>query len=350
MQKRVIKDIQVRKKVTSEVKPTMKSFDAAPKIPKQSFIEKLAPERKPANPIESKIIVHDEIPPQIKPELSHGAQNLKSRIPESVTNTEFSTFEDQIYSYKPKKSINRKSRILSVVLIVALFVLVSLIYIITGTKLTITPKILDTSVNESITATSWTVPFKSTIMVIAESAEIEGTDEETKTILDEKIKNRMKYDMPPGYILTPGCKTSTYYETIEKEDKTKVIEAKVTSLLIEESGLKQYLIDSNKLANMEIKNMFGLDCELKTDITKYKIGDKTNNLAFILSGKIKTEYIIDKEEVASSVLGKSKNNARDYLNKQEGILNYVIKSKPFGFMPVIPKNPNHLEVVVESVL
>ncbi len=341
MQKRVIKDIQVKKKTAPAISKPASKFD----VPNKTLIKETS-EIKLREPIKkAPIVIKDE------GSTREAVQTQPKKIIEpAVTSTDFSPFEDQIYSYKPKKSISRKSRIAIILSILGVVFLMTIIYVITGTNIEITPKIVETNVNESINISSWTAPIKSTVMILEENSLVNDNEDDTKTALDQKIKDRIKFDMPLGYMMVPGCKTGTYYETITTESKQKELKAKVTALIIEEASLKNYLVKNLKLDGREIKEIFNLNCELKTDISKYSAGKVANNLSILISGKIKSEYIIDEAEIRSNILGKSKSTANNFLSNREGILSYSMKSRPINLIHLIPKNPNHLHVSVLSNL
>lgn len=331
MPKPVIRDIQVKKKVAQ----TIQAPASRPII-----------EREPVKQPERRPVFSSTPAKKVEPEpvrtTKESLELIRAVSPEPV-----------LERYSSPKKRQRSSRAKKFLLIALLIftVISTILYLITVTKITITPKIDDRKVSESITINSWMLPFKSSVMSINEESVIEIDEENTKKILNEKIQNRFKYDTPQKYIIIDNCKTSIYYENQKMADgKPGQIKATISALIIEKDGLVSYLKNSMKLKDEEIKNIDRLSCDLKSDITGYTNGEKAEALSFLINGTIKTEKIINPSDVINSITGKSKNSAVLTLNNNEYILNYTLKLKPFNFFPIIPKNPEHVKIKIESVL
>ena len=281
------------------------------------------------------------------------AETIRPRKEEKIEEVlPFIPIEEEVL-IRPKKNKPSNSRFKKILFIIILIIAVVgfLIYLITGVNLKITPNILTKNVNEQITLNSWTVPFKSTVMSVSESYAVEVSEEETKKILADKIKNRYKYDTPKNYITIENCETDFYYENTSTENgKATAIKSSKSSLIIEKSGLIDYLNKSMKLNGEQIKDITKLSCELKTDITNYKIGEGAGSLSFLLTGEIKTEKVIIVDDIKNQISGRLKNKAIYDLDQNESILNYQIKLRPFNFFPIIPKNLKHIDVVIESAI
>lgn len=309
MPKPIIRDIQIRKKVPEQSAPVIKPIQQPKFEPRPEPIIRQAPVQQPIIPIENDFI------------------------------------------YKERKPRNNRLRNLILIFLLILLLLCGLLYIITGTKITITPRVLDRNVSESITLNSWTTPISSTVMSISETSVLDTDEENTKKILEEKIKNRYKYDTPRGYMIVLNCKTDTYFENQNlAEGKIGQIKATSSALIIEKNSLLEYLRTSMKLEKEEIKNIDNLSCELKSDVTKYTPGQKAENLSFLINGDIKTEKILDTEEIKNQIVGKSKKKALFTLNSNESIMNYRLRLLPFNFFPIIPKNIDHIKITIESLL
>jgi hypothetical protein len=315
MQRSVVKDIQIKKKVTAKPQVETVNFNNY-----QSFKKEDAP-------------------------------IYKKEVTETIQTQKHNPEDKIIYSLNTKKS--KKGKIIFIILTLLICVFLGILYFFTKVKITITPKITTKDINESITISSWANPLVSTVMLFNEdvSGNVDSLDQAHKEI-EEKIKNRFQYDTPVGYIILPGCKTNIYYENgpnIENSSNIKVI-GKVAALLIKEDTVYSYLKDSLKLKDVTIKDIFGIRCELKSDITNYTIGQKSENLSFIISGSIKYEAMVNQEEVIGSIKGLWKNEAIRYLNTKEEIMNFILKSKPINSFPLIPKDSKKIEIEIDSIL
>lgn len=331
MPKPIIKDIQVKKRVTQTIQTP-----ATRPITEREPVKQ--PEKRPvfsSSPIKK---IESE-PARITKE---SLELIRSVSPEPVL--------ERYRTPKRRQQSSRAKKFLLVMLLI-ITVILTILYLITRTKITITPKIEDKKVSESITINSWRLPFKSSVMSIEEESPIIIDEENTKKILDEKIINRFKYDTPSGYLILSNCKTNTYYENEKVIDgKPGQIKANISALIIEKSGLLDYLKKSMKLTNEEIKNIDKLSCDLKSDITGYGAGQKAEALSFLINGEIKTEKVISSPDIINSIIGRSKKTAINTLNTNEDILNYSFKLRPFNFFPIIPKNTAHVKIKIESIL
>ncbi len=331
MAKPIIRDIQVKKKVVAKVEPpTIKpvvNSNPAPS-PKRRPVFSAAPTRRP-EPEPAKIT-------------KESLELIRAVSPEPVL---------ERYSTPKRRQTNSRAKNFLLVSLLILTVILTILYLITRTKIVITPKIQDRAVSESITINSWIKPFKSSVMSIDEESPIAIDEENTKKVLSEKIKNRFKYDTPAGYLIIENCKTDTYYESQKLTDgKPDQIKASVSALIVEKSGLLNYLKSSMKLTNEEIKNIDKLSCDLKSDITGYSNGEKAEALSFLINGEIKTEKVINPEDITKSIMGKTKKSAIASMNSNDSILSYTLKLRPFNFFPIIPKNPAHVKIKIESIL
>lgn len=304
--------------------------------------------------IKKKISAKPKVEPALIKNTQH-TQTTKNILKEKdvLLETQYKDKEPIESFSKINKPRSKKAKIFIIIILIFFIGIFALLHLTTKTKITIVPKIINKDINESITLISWTDPLETTVMSFTEEANTDANNlENAQNELKEKIKNRFQYDTPQGYILIPGCETNIYYENgpnIENTNDFKMI-GKISALLIKKDSVYDYINSSLNLESSIIKDISNVDCELKSDITIYEIGQKNSNISFILSGPIKYEKIIDQDKVKNEIKNKWKKEAIIYLNSNEDILSFSLKLRPINFFPLISKDSKKIQISIDSIL
>lgn len=246
------------------------------------------------------------------------------------------------------KSIQRRSKLRKYI-IIWLFILAALytgIYFLSSITTTIVPKEEIRTINQSVTLDSWTSPLKTTVMSVSEKMNISNKEEieDAKVQLEKKIKSRLRYDMPEGYLLMESCSsTITYTEPTETDT---FIEAKVSTLIFEKKSLEKYLLKITAGDEFYITDISKLSCSLRVGIESPDIISRS--VSFILNGDITLLPIIDTDAIALASKGKTYANYNQLLRDNSRIGSYTIHTAPAPIFPILPKNSKRIHVILNQ--
>lgn len=285
--------------------------------------------------------------------------NLKMTEPLQIVKPKIINREPENPIIKPikfkKDNSKFKRKLFFTILII--IIIYYLLYILSSVNTIIVPKEDIRTITQSVTLDSWTKPIKSTIMSIDEKTTVLKIEdiENAKTKLNEKIKNRLIYDMPDNYILMDGCKSGISYKEPEFEIDPKsklpivnnnVLEAKMNVLIFEKNSLLNYLKKITVTDDMSVKDISGLSCDLRSDIASDLI--MSRQISFILNGEITFLPIIDTNELVNSSSFKTIKSYKLMLDTNPKIASYTIKTNPFPIFPILPKNKKHIHFILSQ--
>lgn len=188
-------------------------------------------------------------------------------------------------------------------------------------------------------------------MSIDERVEVYNTEglSEAKIKLDEKIRSRLTYDMPKGYKMVGNCKSGIHYVDpvfTDKANEPKYLSASTHVLIFENKSLENYLAKLAEIDNTHVKDITKISCELKSDISGDNI--KSQNVAFAINGDVVLLPDIDTSLLVNQYIFKTQNFVKKSLSANNQIESYILKTKPFAVFPILPKNPNRINFVVNE--
>jgi hypothetical protein len=239
----------------------------------------------------------------------------------------------------------------TIIFLVILIVSWVVLYFFSVIDITIIPKKDVQKLNKEVTMFSWTKPLKLTVMSIDEKVPVANKDNlaGSKIKLDEKVRNRLIYDMPTGYKMVGNCKSGIIYtepvfDTNQKDPQ--YLQASTSVLIFESSSLEKFVLNNLYTENKHLKNMDSLSCELLSDI---KIKDiKSNQVSFVLKGDMVLMPDINTDDLKTKISFKTQKQTRNILKSNEDIFDVILNTKPFAVFPVLPKNIKNINITVNE--
>lgn len=227
------------------------------------------------------------------------------------------------------------------------------VYAVSSATVSVTVKELQQPVHESVTLTSWTYPLKSTVMTVQKSQPLLANAENMDTARQETqktIEDSFIYDLPKDYLLFPGCKTELKQAEIKEDGENGKVNlvSSSSALVLEKKSLEEYLLRQLRLKDMIVKDSSNLTCSLKTDITAYNRGESAQNLAFIIEGSIIAKPAVAAEYLKTELAGKTVSAGDGILASDERIVMHRIDVWPLAFFPLLPKNPEKIKIIYEN--
>ncbi len=271
-------------------------------------------------------------------------------LPQVLPEKEVPVLKERVIKRKRKSSWRP---IFYIVLILGLISLILYaVYNVSTATVSVTLLESQKDINESVTLSSWNNPIKSTVMSV-QKEEVVSSDsdmEKIKQEISKKIDNGFYYDLPQNYILIPGCKTDIKYSEVKTEGelpKTFIVSSS-SALVMLKKDLENYILKQMRVENTTMKDISKLSCELKTDITPYKNGDPTGNLSFIIKGEVTTKPVVTEEHLKSLIAGKSVKKAEVALSQDKRIAGHKLKVSPFKFFPYINNHSEKIKIIYEN--
>lgn len=276
-------------------------------------------------------------------------------IKSNFTNDDDTEFENY---KKIKKTLNKNNRNwikVTIFIIVPILVVIFCLYYFTFSYLVISPKKTKITVSYNISQSSWVNPIKTQVMVIKET--IPNINELNLELEKEKINTNLNsqkvFNIPKGYLHYGSCSSGTIFsnEIIDEKTKTSNLTGRESVLIINEQSLLDYINKQGDYSDSNIKDISGLKCSLNTNIEEYTQGDSVNGLSYNISGEIIFEKKIDQDYFKKLIAGNKKKNIINELKITPIIEEFNFSSKPFNFMPILPKKLNNISIIYkESVL
>ena len=237
-----------------------------------------------------------------------------------------------------------------IILTFLIFIIWLVFYLFSSISITIIPKKDIQKLNKEVTLNSWTKPLRVSVMSIEEKVVVPNKDEisNSKIKLDEKVRNRLIYDMPTGYKMVGNCKSGIIYSEPDfntKEDK-KHLKAETSVLIFESNSLEKFILNNLYLENKHLKNINNLSCELLSDI-KYK-DIKPSQVSFVLKGEMVLMPNFDINDLKQNLNFKTQKQVRYRLKSNENIEDVILKTKPWAMFPVLPLKTKNINVVVNE--
>jgi hypothetical protein len=262
-------------------------------------------------------------------------------------NKDYVSYESIPKELRATNKLKKFTIIFLVILIVSWVVL----YFFSVIDITIIPKKDVQKLNKEVTMFSWTKPLKLTVMSIDEKVPVANKDNlaGSKIKLDEKVRNRLIYDMPTGYKMVGNCKSGIIYtepvfDTNQKDPQ--YLQASTSVLIFESSSLEKFVLNNLYTENKHLKNMDSLSCELLSDI---KIKDiKSNQVSFVLKGDMVLMPDINTDDLKTKISFKTQKQTRNILKSNEDIFDVILNTKPFAVFPVLPKNIKNINITVNE--
>ncbi len=273
-------------------------------------------------------------------------QDIKQRPMLKETTKDYAHYESIPNELKKGSRIKRKLIILAIILLI---IWVGF-YFFSSINITIIPKKDIQKLNKEVTLNSWTKPLKVSVMSISEEVLVENSDQlsVSKIKLDEKVRNRLIYDMPTGYKMIGNCKSGILYTepVFDSSKNPKYLKADTSVLIFDSGSLEKFILSNLYLENKHLKNIDNLSCELLSDI---KInGIKSNQVSFILKGDMVLMPNIDIDEIKNNLTFKTQKNVRNQLNSNGNIQEVILKTNPWPIWPVLPKNINNINITINE--
>ncbi len=273
-------------------------------------------------------------------------QDIKQKPILKETTKDYAHYESIPNELKKGSRIKRKLIILAIILLI---IWVGF-YFFSSINITIIPKKDIQKLNKEVTLNSWTKPLKVSVMSISEEVLVENSDQlsVSKIKLDEKVRNRLIYDMPTGYKMIGNCKSGILYTepVFDSSKNPKYLKADTSVLIFDSGSLEKFILSNLYLENKHLKNIDNLSCELLSDI---KInGIKSNQVSFILKGDMVLMPNIDIDEIKNNLTFKTQKNVRNQLNSNGNIQEVILKTNPWPIWPVLPKNINNINITINE--
>lgn len=273
-------------------------------------------------------------------------QDIKQKPTLKETTKDYVHYESIPNELKKGSRIKRK---LIILLVILLIIWVGF-YFFSSINITIIPKKDIQKLNKEVTLNSWTKPLKVSVMSISEEVVVENSDQlsVSKIKLDEKVRNRLIYDMPTGYKMIGNCKSGILYTepVFDNSKNSKYLKADTSVLIFDSNSLEKFILSNLYLENKHLKNIDNLSCELLSDIKVN--GIKSNQVSFVLKGDMVLMPNIDIDEIKNNLTFKTQKNVRNQLNSNENIQEVILKTNPWPIWPVLPKNINNINITINE--